>query len=161
MTAPAAARARNRRSVQALDVRLGQTLVGRLTHLGNEALIFTFDRGYVEAGADRPALSLGFKAADGGLVEQTRPTHVRLPPFFSNLLPEGHLRGYLAARGGVHPDREFFLIALLGADLPGAIEVHPADRTAPPAEATSRTAPAWTVRRSAFRWPAFSSSSRR
>ncbi len=133
MTAPAAARARDRSSVQALDVRLGQTLVGRLTHLGNEALIFTFDRGYVEAGADRPALSLGFKAADGGLVEQTRPTHVRLPPFFSNLLPEGHLRGYLAARGGVHPDREFFLIALLGADLPGAIEVHPADRTAPPA----------------------------
>jgi len=34
-----------------------------------------------------------------------------LPPFFSNLLPEGHLREYLAARAGVKPGREFFLLA--------------------------------------------------
>src|SRR5262245_33217536 len=117
-----AARARPRadRVVQTLDVRLGDTLVGALTHLGNEAVVFSFDRGYVESGSERPTLSLGFKAADGGLIEQTRPTRVRLTPFFSNLLPEAHLREYLAARGGVHPDREFFLIWLLGADLPGA-----------------------------------------
>jgi serine/threonine-protein kinase HipA len=119
--------ARERRSVQTLEVRLGETLVGALTHLGNEVLIFTFDRAYVEAGSDRPTLSLSFKSADGGLVEQTRPTHVRLAPFFSNLLPEAHLRVYLAARGGIQPDREFFLIWLLGADLPGAIEVRSED----------------------------------
>lgn len=130
----AAARARHRNSVQTLEVRLGETFVGALTHLGNEALIFTFDRGYIEAGSDRPTLSLSFKAADGGLVEQTRPTRVRLPPFFSNLLPEAHLREYLAARGGIHPDREFFLIWLLGTDLPGAIEVRSIDRAAPPPE---------------------------
>lgn len=132
MTTPAPARARGGNAVQTLDVRLGQTLVGALTHLGNEAAIFTFDRTYIEAGSDRPTLSLGFKAADGSLVEQTRPTRVRLPPFFSNLLPEAHLREYLAARGGIHPDREFFLIWLLGADLPGAIEVHSIDGAAPP-----------------------------
>jgi serine/threonine-protein kinase HipA len=86
-----------------------------------------------EAGNNRPTLSLGFKAADGSLVEQTRPTHVRLPPFFSNLLPEAHLREYLAARGGIHPDCEFFLMWLLGADLPGAIEVRSIDGTSPPA----------------------------
>lgn len=120
--------------VQTLEVRLGDSVVGTLTHLGNEALIFTFDRAYAEAGGDRPTLSLGFKAADGGLVEQTRPTHVRLPPFFSNLLPEAHLRDYLAARGGIHPNREFFLIWLLGADLPGAIEVRAVDGTTPPSE---------------------------
>jgi serine/threonine-protein kinase HipA len=108
--------------------------VGALTHLGNEALIFTFDRAYVEAGADRPTLSLSFKSADGGLVEQTRPTQVRLPTFFSNLLPEAHLREYLAARGDIHPDREFFLMWLLGADLPGAIEVRSVDGAAPPRE---------------------------
>ena len=119
--------------VRTLEVRLGETIVGALTHLGNEALIFTFDRVYVEAGSGRPTLSLGFKAADGTLVEQTRPTRVRLPPFFSNLLPEAHLREYLAARGGIHPDREFFLIWLLGTDLPGAITVRSADDTAPPA----------------------------
>jgi serine/threonine-protein kinase HipA len=132
MTKTAPARPRNGSAVQTLEVRLGQTLVGALTHLGNEAVIFTFDRTYVEAGNDRPTLSLGFKAADGSLVENTRLTHVRLPPFFSNLLPEAHLREYLAARGGVQPDREFFLIWLLGTDLPGAIEVRSIDGTPPP-----------------------------
>ena len=136
---PASARARTRNLVQTLEVRLGETLVGALTHLGNEALIFTFDRTYIEAGANRPTLSLGFKAADGGLVEQTRPTNVRLTPFFSNLLPEAHLREYLAARGGIHPAREFFLIWLLGADLPGAIEIRSMDGSAPPAESGTPT----------------------
>jgi serine/threonine-protein kinase HipA len=127
------ARGRGGSGVQTLEVRLGQTLVGAITHLGNEALIFTFDRTYLDAENDRPSLSLGFKAVDGSLVQQTRPTHVRLSPFFSNLLPEAHLREYLAARGGVHPDREFFLIWLLGTDLPGAVEVVSADGAAPPA----------------------------
>lgn len=124
---PAGARARSGSPVQALEVRLGETPVGVLTHLGNEASIFTFDRTYIDAGRERPTLSLGFKAADGGLVEQTRPTRVRLLPFFSNLLPEAHLREYLAARGGIHPEREFFLIWLLGADMPGAIVVRSLD----------------------------------
>ena len=132
MTA-ARARAGGRSAVQTLDVCLGMTLVGALTHLGNEALIFAFDRRYVETGNERPTLSLGFKTADAGVAEQTRPTHVRLPPFFSNLLPEAHLREYLAARGGIHPDREFFLIWLLGADLPGAIEIRSPDGGPPPA----------------------------
>jgi serine/threonine-protein kinase HipA len=127
------ARTRDRNPVQTLDVRLGDTLVGTLTHLGNEALIFTFDRSYVEAEADRPTLSLGFKAVDGSLIEPTRPTRVRLSPFFSNLLPEAHLRDYLAALGGIDPDREFLLIWLLGADLPGAIEIRSIDGAPPPA----------------------------
>jgi serine/threonine-protein kinase HipA len=50
---------------------------------------------------------------------------MRLPAFFSNLLPEGQLRDYLAARGGVRPQREFFLLSVLGADLPGALVVEP------------------------------------
>jgi len=116
--------------VRTLDVRLGTTPVGTLTHLGNEAILFTFDTSYVED-IDRPTLSLGFKAVNGRLVENTRPTHVRLPPFFSNLLPEAHLREYLAASGGVHPDREFFLIWLLGADLPGAVVIRAVDDSTP------------------------------
>lgn len=131
-----AARARQRRgtdSVQTLEVRLGPTLVGTIVHLGNEDILFTFDRTYIEEADRRPTLSLSFKPADGGpgLVERARPTHVRLPPFFSNLLPEAHLRRYLAARGGVHPDREFFLIWLLGADLPGALETRSVDSAVP------------------------------
>lgn len=48
-------------------------------------------------------------------------------PFFSNLLPEGHMRTYLAERAGVKPVREFFLLWILGMDLPGAITIRPAD----------------------------------
>ncbi len=46
-----------------------------------------------------------------------------LPPFFSNLLPEGALREYLANKVNVHPEREFFLLSVLGKDLPGAVRV--------------------------------------
>lgn len=127
-------RAGGRSTVQSLDVLLGETLVGSLTHLGNEASIFTFDQTYIDAGNERPTLSLGFKAADGGLLEQTRPTSVRLTPFFSNLLPEAHLREYLAARGGIHPQREFSLIWLLGADLPGAVVIRSENGTPPPTD---------------------------
>ena len=95
-------------------------------------MLFAFDTAYIDAGADRPTLSLGFKALDGGLVERARPTRVRLLPFFSNLLPEGHLREYLAARGGVHPEREFYLLWLLGSDLPGALDVRALDNAPPP-----------------------------
>lgn len=49
----------------------------------------------------------------------------KLPPFFSNLLPEGLLREYVAATVGVHPDRELYLLVHLGQDLPGAVIVHP------------------------------------
>jgi HipA-like protein len=116
------------------QVRLGRTRVGTLTHLGNDSVIFAFDPEYLE-NPDRPTLSLGYKSASGGLVEQTRPTRARLSPFFSNLLPEGHLREYLARRGGIHPAREFFLISLLGTDLPGAVEVVSADGSEPLADA--------------------------
>jgi serine/threonine-protein kinase HipA len=49
----------------------------------------------------------------------------RLPPFFSNLLPEGHLRSYLAQKADVNPEREFFLMAMLGGDVAGAVTVKP------------------------------------
>ncbi|MDY7116766.1 HipA domain-containing protein [Halomonas sp. SSL-5] len=47
----------------------------------------------------------------------------RLHPWLSNLLPEGALREWLAAELKVHPDNEFPLLAALGHDLPGALEV--------------------------------------
>jgi serine/threonine-protein kinase HipA len=117
--------------VDALEVRLGQTPVGTLARLQNDATLFVFDRAYVEDG-NRPTLSLGYKRRDGGLVERLRPTRTKLPTFFSNLLPEGHLRKYLAARGGVHPDREFFLLWLVGLDLPGAVVAATGDGVLPP-----------------------------
>ncbi len=120
-------------SVHVLEVRLGETAVGTLTRFENDANLFTFAPAYAED-SNRPTLSLGFKGAAGTLVENTRPTKVKLPPFFSNLLPEGHLREYLAAKGGVHPEREFFLLWLLGTDLPGAVTVSAIDGVLPPRE---------------------------
>jgi serine/threonine-protein kinase HipA len=70
-------------------------------------------------------LSLSFKGQSGGLVTAVRPVVRRVPPFFSNLLPEGHLRTYLAEHAGVKPEREFFLLAALGTDLAGAVTATP------------------------------------
>ena len=89
--------------------------------------LFSFEQDYIDD-PDRPTLSLSFKGQAGGLVVPTRSVVARVPPFFSNLLPEGHLRDYLAARAGVKPQREFFLLAVLGADLPGALTVTPIDQ---------------------------------
>lgn len=109
-------------AVTVLEVLLGDDLVGTLTHLPDERTLWAFDPAYV-ANPARPILSLSFKSASGQLVTTSRRSRLKVPPFFSNLLPEGHLREYLAALGPVHPEREFFLLWLLGEDLPGAVRV--------------------------------------
>ncbi len=45
----------------------------------------------------------------------------KLLPFFSNLLPEGHLRAYLTAKARVKAERDFPLLWVLSEDLPGAV----------------------------------------
>lgn len=124
-------------SVNVLEIRLGETLVGTLTRLANDANIFAFAPAYAED-PNRPTLSLGFKGPEGTLVESNRSTGTRLLPFFSNLLPEGHLRDYLAKKGGIHPEREFFLLWLLGTDLPGAVTAAAIDGVLPPREEESQ-----------------------
>lgn len=115
--------------LDALAVRLHGQRIGVINRLAGDRYLFSFDQAYVDD-PNRPTLSLSFKGTSGGLTTGVRPYNVRLPPFFSNLLPEGHLREYLAARAGVKVNRDFFLLATLGADLPGAISVTPADAVA-------------------------------
>jgi serine/threonine-protein kinase HipA len=103
-----------------LDVFLGDRRAGTLTNLGSDHNVFVFDPAYV-ADTNRPILSLGFFNAKGELSAPTRPPQVRLLPFFANLLPEGHLRTYLAERAQINPARDFPLLWLLGEDLPGAV----------------------------------------
>lgn len=50
---------------------------------------------------------------------------LRLPPWFSNLLPEGRLRDWIAADEHISLDREMELLAAVGPDLPGAVRVLP------------------------------------
>lgn len=112
--------------VAVLDVLLHGEPVGTLTRVGGERVLFAFNDAHA-ADENRPLLGLGFKDRFGGLITDFRPTRNRLLPFFANLLPEGHLRTYLAQRAGVNPEREFFLLQALGRDLPGAVTVRPAD----------------------------------
>lgn len=111
-------------NVNALAVRLYDRQIGIITKLAGERQLFAFEQDYVDD-PERPTLSLSFKSTTGGVVTSTRPVSARVPPFFSNLLPEGPLRQYLAKLAGVKSEREFFLLAALGADLPGAAVVEP------------------------------------
>lgn len=107
-----------------LEVLLGEKSVGTLTLLTGERSFFAFDEEYLND-QNRPVLSQSFFTSSGELTPETKTVQTRLPAFFSNLLPEGHLRTYLASRGGIKPAREFRLIELLGEDLPGAVMIRP------------------------------------
>ena len=112
------------KKLNALSVRLYGKHIGVITRLAGDRQLFAFEQHYIDD-PQRSTLSLSFKGSTGGLVTNFRPVGRRVPVFFSNLLPEGHLRDYLAKRAQVNPDREFFLLAVLGADLPGALVVAP------------------------------------
>ena len=106
-----------------LSVFLNDRLVGSLTRLAGAQCFFGFDDAYAND-FNRPTLSQFYLSADGGLRTESRPARSkRLPSWFSNLLPEGPLRTYLARRADVRPDSEFDLLAVLGEDLPGAIRI--------------------------------------
>ena len=104
----------------ALDIFLGETRVGTIARLDGDASIFTFDEVYL-ADQDRPTLSLAYKDVNGDIIAEPRSYRTKIEPFFSNLLPEGTLRDYLARRAGVKAVREYHLLAQLGHDLPGAV----------------------------------------
>ena len=113
-------------NVSTLNVFLYDELVGTITNVGNDRSLFALTPDYIE-NADRSPLSLGFKDSLGELITDFKPTNTQLMPFFSNLLPEDEMRRYLAERANVNPEREFFLLWVLGQDLSGAITVKPAD----------------------------------
>jgi HipA-like protein len=124
----------DRKKPNALAVRLHAQQIGIINRLAGDRQIFAFEQDYSD-NPQRPTLSLSFKGRTGGLVTAQRAVPRRVPPFFvepasgrasaSNQLPEGHLRGHLAKLADVNPEREFFLLAVLGADLPGALVIAP------------------------------------
>ena len=117
--------------VTVLRVLLYGQPIGTLTRLSGDRTLFAFNGAYI-ADKNRPALSLRFKDDLGNLMTDFNPVQTRVMPFFSNLLPEGRMRTYLAERAGVNPAREFFLLWVLGQDLPGAVTIQPADGEAWP-----------------------------
>lgn len=107
-----------------LDVFLHNELIGSITNLPGDKNLFTFSQTY----SDHPkaTLSQSFKDIKGNLITEQKIVRTRLPPFFSNLLPEGYLREYLAKQTNINATREFYLLAALGQDLPGALKILPA-----------------------------------
>jgi serine/threonine-protein kinase HipA len=104
-----------------LDISLHNKPIGTLTRLPDDRNIFSFNEEYID-NPTRPTLSLSFKDDLGGLITQVAITKTRLQAFFANLLPEGFMRTYLASHAKLKPSGEFFLLAALGNDLPGAIK---------------------------------------
>jgi serine/threonine-protein kinase HipA len=119
-----------------LDVFLQGHHIGWLCEAGRVTRFIATDE-YV-ANARRPTLSISMTVP--GEDELTRKTLTNyfdqaiyrergeLPPFFAGLLPEGALRRRLAAtRKDPRDMDDFGVLAAAGEDLPGAVQVKPAD----------------------------------
>ncbi len=121
-----------------LKILLGEVLVGYLTGFQDGKNLFAFDDSYIDLGAGRPTLSLwaGTPGDEEASVRRLREIHssrMKLPPFFSNLLPEGVLREYMVKHLKIHRDHEFDILAALGTSLPGAVRALPANELPPAA----------------------------
>src|ERR1035438_6255856 len=115
-----------------IKILLGDVPVGHLTGFQDGKSLFAFDDSYIDLGPDRPVLSLSFNTpgdeeATERKLREIYSSRMKLPPFFSNLLPEGVLREYVVKRLKIHHDHEFDILMALGASLPGAIRALPAD----------------------------------
>ena len=115
-----------------LKILLGEVLVGHLTGFQDGKNLFAFDDSYIDRGPGRPTLSLAFNTpgdedATERKLREIHSSRMKLPPFFSNLLPEGVLREYMVKRLKLHHDHEFDILMALGENLPGAIRALPAD----------------------------------
>jgi serine/threonine-protein kinase HipA len=105
-----------------LSVRLGEVAVGDLRRRSGDAWEFRFRPDYLES---YPRRVLGQFFEDD--LARVHRENLRLPAFFSNLLPEGALRKLVARKAGIHEQREAFLLETLGRDLPGAVVVERAN----------------------------------
>lgn len=104
--------------IRNLRVMLEETPVGLLSLHPREGSDFRLFESYKQA-YPRPVLGQVFLDD----LDQIHHTRARVPPWFSNLLPEGPLRELIAQQAGVHATREFFLLRYLGEDLPGAVRI--------------------------------------
>lgn len=88
--------------------------VGHIEQRGDTSRIILAER-YL-ADPRREVLGLAFEQEP----RRERRSTARLPAWFSNLLPEGRLREWMAEDAGVPPERELALLLHVGHDLPGA-----------------------------------------
>lgn len=99
-----------------LEVRAGQSIVGRVRVDASERFSFAYDRTWLTRGTQFPvSITLPLTAEEyvGG------PAHT----FFSNLLPEGAVRQAVCARLGISPDNDFALLQAIGGECAGALSL--------------------------------------
>jgi serine/threonine-protein kinase HipA len=105
--------------------------VGSLLRDPTGSVSFIVDESYIERGPRRPILSLAFHATSGeeDTIDRLRQRNDKmgrvtsLPPYFTNLLPEGALRSVVEAQLPPGDNNEFGMLRRLGGDLPGAVVV--------------------------------------
>lgn len=102
---------------QIAEVHLHGKLVGLLS-ITNDYVKFSFVDAYINQ-PNRPVLGLQFEED----IFASSRANMMLPPWFSNLLPEGRLRELIAQQNSVSPKREAQLLLTIGHDLPGAVTV--------------------------------------
>lgn len=125
--------------IRNLSVYLNDYYVGMLTQLLDGRIVFAFDEAYLKEPA-RPTLSLSYKNVfqEVGSIRDIVSSSGKLPAFFSNLLPEGKLKTYLARKASVRETQEFPLLAALSDDLPGAVRLRSDEKpNTTPTETTS------------------------
>ncbi|MGX9143489.1 type II toxin-antitoxin system HipA family toxin [Mesorhizobium sp. 128a] len=112
--------------IQSLDVLLSKRKIGTISRSPTYAVRFEQD---YRASGGFPILSLSFRSASGELRKDPKPLAGILPAFFTNLLPEGKLREAMEKyhQGNIRRRNDFDLLAVLGADMSGAVQVIPSD----------------------------------
>lgn len=112
-------------SVEGLRLSLNGQDIGVLTHYYGGKNIFVFSPDYVAlAKTERQTFTMT-QLANEQYLSQPLISSQRLAPVFSNLLPEGALRDLMSHSLKVHIDNEFPLMAHMGKNLPGALQVDP------------------------------------
>ena len=107
-------------AIGSMKILIGGDHAGDLGVLPEDRTEFSLSRDYRQL-YPRPVLGQVFEDD----LHATVRSRMRLPPFFSNLLPEDRIRDLIAAQLGVSPTREARLFAYLGEDLPGDIRAIP------------------------------------
>jgi hipA-like protein len=121
--------------IEGFQVQLAGHTVAHLYARGDHTWL-EWQQGYWDD-PDRPVLGLFFEDQPSRRVASA----LRLPPWFSNLLPEGRLRQWVARDADVNEQREMRLLVRLGNGLPGAVVITPVDGQADPVWRPEETPP--------------------
>ena len=112
-------------SVAGLRLLLDGQEVGILTHYSGGKNIVVFSPDYIALAKTARNTFTMTQLANEAYLSKPLISAQRLPPVLSNLLPEGALRDWMSLSLKVHVENEFPLIAHMGKNLPGALQVEP------------------------------------